>query len=275
MTIAEAPMSPWPYVVAGRRQETADTWTLELEPRNGSLPEPQPGQFTMLYAWGAGEVPISVSGVDPGGRLVQTIRDVGAVTHKLCELEPGRSVGVRGPLGRGWPVGELRGADVVVVAGGLGLAPLRPAVRALIEGRREYGRLVLLCGARTPQDLYFLDEVEHWRAAGVDVQLIVDAGDADWRGPVGVVPKLVERAVFDAGSAAALVCGPEVMMRFTARALSDRGLGADRTWVSLERSMKCGVGHCGHCQIGPTLVCLDGPVYRWDAVEQLLGVREL
>ena len=134
---------------------------------------------------------------------------------------------------------------------------------------------MLLCGARTPQDLYFVEETDRWRASGMDVQLIVDAAGTDWRGPVGVVPKLVEHAEFDAGSAAALVCGPEVMMRFTARALADRGVPPERTWVSLERSMKCGVGHCGHCQIGPTLVCLDGPVYSWAAVERLLGVREL
>ena len=125
-------MTPSTYVVTSRRQETSDTCTLELEPRNGEISGPAPGQFTMLYAWGVGEVPISVSGLATDGRLVQTIRDVGAVTHKLCALEPGTTLGVRGPLGRGWPVDELAGADVVVVAGGLGLAPLRPAVRALV-----------------------------------------------------------------------------------------------------------------------------------------------
>jgi NAD(P)H-flavin reductase len=268
-------MVPVVYGVAGRRRETADTWTIELEPQGGSLAGPSPGQFTMLYAWGVGEVPISVSGVEHDGRLVQTIRDVGSVTHALCGLEPGGRLGVRGPFGRGWPLDDLRGADVVVVAGGLGLAPLRPAVRELLERREHYGRLLLLYGARTPDDLLFGDELERWSQAGLDVQLTVDAADAGWPGPVGVVAKLVARAGFEPGSAAALVCGPEVMMRFTALALADRGVQAGRTYVSLERSMKCGVGHCGHCQIGPTLVCLDGPVYRWADIAQGLSVRDL
>jgi anaerobic sulfite reductase subunit B len=268
-------MTPTQYRVVDRQQETADTWTLELEPRNSALPEPAPGQFTMLYAWGVGEVPISVSGVARNGSLVQTIRDVGAVTHKLCGLEPGLTVGVRGPLGRGWPVDELGGADVVVVAGGLGLAPLRPAVRALLAKRERFGQLVLLYGARTPPDLLFRDEIARWAEDGLDVQLTVDAGDTSWDGPVGVVGKLVARADFDAASAAALMCGPEVMMRFTALALADRGVAAGRTYVSLERSMKCGIGQCGHCQIGPTLVCLDGPVYTWAEMAHWLSVREL
>jgi NAD(P)H-flavin reductase len=268
-------MVPASYLVTNRRQETADTWTLELVPENGGVPTAEPGQFTMLYAWGAGEVPISVSGVETGGRLVQTIREVGAVTHKLCELEPGNSVGVRGPFGHGWPIEELAGADVVVVAGGLGLAPLRPAVRALLARRGQFGRLVLLYGARTPPDLLFRDELERWAAEGLDIQLTVDSADAGWNGAVGVVPKLVARAEFDVASAAALMCGPEVMMRFTALALADRGVLPDRTFVSLERSMKCGIGQCGHCQIGPTLVCLDGPVYTWAEMARWLSVREL
>jgi anaerobic sulfite reductase subunit B len=270
-----AVMEPTPYVVSVRWQETGDTWTLELEPRNGGLPRPQPGQFTMLYAWGAGEVPISVSALGADGRLVQTIRDVGAVTHKLCGLEPGSSVGLRGPLGRGWPLDDLIGADVVIAAGGLGLAPLRPAVHELLARRGEFGQLVLLYGARTPADLLFRDQLEAWGGDGLQVEVTVDAADATWRGPVGVVTKLLARHGIDAGSTAALICGPEVMMRFTALALLDRGVAAERTYLSVERSMKCGVGQCGHCQIGPTLVCLDGPVYPWAALERWLSVREL
>ena len=268
-------MTPNTYVVASRRQETADTCTLELDPQDGAISRPAPGQFTMLYAWGVGEVPISVSGLAPNGRLVQTIRDVGAVTHKLCALDSGTTVGVRGPLGRGWPVDELSVADVVVIAGGLGLAPLRPAVSALLANRAQFRRLVLLYGARTPEDLLFRDELERWSRDGVDVQMTVDAADAGWHGPVGVVGKLVARAEFDPSSSAALMCGPEVMMRFTAVALADRGVAAERTYVSLERSMKCGVGQCGHCQLGPTLVCLDGPVYSWAEMSRWLSVREL
>lgn len=268
-------MTPSTYLVADRRRDTADTCTLELEPRNGGIPSPAPGQFTMLYAWGVGEVPISVSGLDADGRLVQTIRDVGAVTHTLCALDPGATIGVRGPLGRGWPVDMLAGTDVVVIAGGLGLAPLRLAVRALLAERGRFRKLVLLYGARTPTDLLYREELDQWAEKGVDVQLTVDAADSDWQGPVGVVGKLVARADFDPSTAAALMCGPEVMMRFTAAALAERGLPAETTYVSLERSMKCGVGHCGHCQIGPTLVCLDGPVYSWADIAPWLSVREL
>lgn len=268
-------MTPTSYVVAERRQETEDTWTLQLAPSNGGVSGPTPGQFTMLYAWGVGEVPISVSALSPDGCLVQTIRDVGAVTHKLCGLEPGHSLGVRGPLGHGWPVAELTGGNVVVVAGGLGLAPLRPAVHALLERQAEFDRLVLLYGARTPSDLLFPDELEEWAADGVDVQLTVDAADSSWNGAVGVVGKLVARAMFDPANSTALMCGPEVMMRFTAAALADRGVPAETTYVSLERSMKCGVGQCGHCQIGPTLVCVDGPVYTWAEMARWLAVREL
>jgi anaerobic sulfite reductase subunit B len=268
-------MTPSAYRVTGRRRDTADTCTLELEPRNGALGAPAPGQFTMLYAWGVGEVPISVSGLDAGGRLVQTIRDVGSVTHKLCALDPGTTLGVRGPFGRGWPLDAFAGADVVVVAGGLGLAPLRLAVLALLARRERYGRLLLLYGARTPADLLYRDELARWAEDGLDVEITVDAADADWDGPVGVVGKLVARAGFDPRNAAALMCGPEVMMRFTAVALAERGVAPERTYVSLERSMKCGIGQCGHCQIGPTLVCLDGPVYSWAEISRWLSVREL
>jgi anaerobic sulfite reductase subunit B len=268
-------MTPSAYRVTGRRRDTADTCTLELEPRNGALGAPAPGQFTMLYAWGVGEVPISVSGLDAGGRLVQTIRDVGSVTHKLCALDPGTTLGVRGPFGRGWPLDAFAGGDVVVVAGGLGLAPLRLAVLALLARRERYGRLLLLYGARTPADLLYRDELARWAEDGLDVQITVDAADAGWDGPVGVVGKLVARGGFDPRNAAALMCGPEVMMRFTAVALAERGVAPERTYVSLERSMKCGIGQCGHCQIGPTLVCLDGPVYSWAEISRWLSVREL
>ncbi len=263
------------YRVARRRRDTEDTCTLELEPRNDGIAAPAPGQFTMLYAWGVGEVPISVSGLDSEGRLVQTIRDVGAVTHKLCALDPGTSLGVRGPLGRGWPFDDLAGRDIVVVAGGLGLAPLRLGLLALLEERARFGKLLLLYGTRTPADLLYRDELDRWAEDGLEVQVTVDAADADWDGPVGVVGKLVARAGFDARNAAALMCGPEVMMRFTAVELAERGVPAERTYVSLERSMKCGIGQCGHCQIGPTLVCLDGPVYSWAEISRWLSVREL
>lgn len=268
---------PDPYTVGGRRQETEDTWTLRLEPTAGPRLDYEPGQFTMLYAFGAGEVPISVSG-DPAasGELVQTIRAVGAATRMICSLEEGSQLGVRGPFGRGWPVAPGRGGDVVVVAGGVGLAPLRPAIYALLAERDSYERVILLYGGRMPEQLLFQDELEGWQRGGdMEVETIVDAATAGWRGKVGVVPSLIERCGLDGARTSALVCGPEVMMRFSAEALTEAGLPADRISLSMERNMRCAVGHCGHCQWGGSFVCRHGPVFSWEEISARIGVREL
>jgi NAD(P)H-flavin reductase len=272
------PEPPVLYEVLDRAQETHDTWTLWLAPADGGgTAEPfAPGQFAMLYAFGAGEAPISVSAVEDGGVVVHTVRAVGAVTRALCLAQPGTLLGVRGPFGTAWPLDVAEGGDVVIVAGGIGLAPLRPVVRALLAARDRFGDVSILYGGRAPGELLYVSEVEHWRGRfDVDVQVIVDATDDDWRGRVGVVTRLIPRAVFDPERTIAMMCGPEVMMRFAAAALNDRGLGDDRVWLSLERSMACGVGHCGHCQLGPLFICKDGPVLRRDAVAALMGVAEL
>jgi anaerobic sulfite reductase subunit B len=264
--------APRPFRVLSRRRETYDTWTLELEPVDGAPLSPRPGQFTMLYAFGIGEVPISVS-ANGGGKLVHTVRAVGAVTEAICAAQPGSTLGVRGPFGNAWPVEDAAGGDLVVVAGGIGLAPLRQAIRQAIAHREEYGQVTLLYGSRTPRDLVYRRELE--RLPEIVVDVTVDTADADWRGKVGVVPKLIAGAHFDAARTTALVCGPEIMMRFAALALLERGVPAERIHASMERDMRCGVGHCGHCQLGPTLICRDGPVYRWSELEPLLAVREL
>jgi anaerobic sulfite reductase subunit B len=269
-----APMTPRPFRVVARRRETSDTWTLELEPVDGPALAAQPGQFTMLYAFGIGEVPISVSRVGP--RLVHTVRAVGAVSAAICAARPGTVLGVRGPYGNAWPVADAVGRDVVVVAGGIGLAPLRPALLHVLAHRNDYAEVALLYGSRTPADLLYRPELDEFAARGdLQVSVTVDTADSTWRGNVGVVPKLVANARFDPAAAVALVVGPEIMMHFTAAALVERGIGADRIYVSMERNMQCGLGHCGHCQLGPTLICRDGPVYRYDALESLLAVREL
>lgn len=260
------------------RRETRDTVTLDLVPADGNpLPPFTPGQFQMLYAFGVGEVPISLSG-DPGrsDRRTHTVRAVGAVTRALARLRPGDPVGVRGPFGRGWPLKGAEGMDLVLVAGGLGLAPLRPALYAVLARRSAFGRVALLYGARTPADLLYRRELERWRGrADLQVEVTVDRADPSWRGDVGAVPRLLERVPLEPGKTLALLCGPEGMMRFTARALLERGVPPERVFVSLERNMQCAVALCGHCQLGPTLVCRDGPVYSWKEVEPLLGVREV
>ena len=269
-------MTPVPYRIVSRAPETADTSTLLLEPL-GAPVIPAPGQFNMLYAFGVGEVPISTSaGPDVGGALGHTIRDVGAVSHALVRTEPGAVIGVRGPFGTTWPLEEARGRDLVIVAGGIGLAPLRPAVYHALAHRDDFRSVCVLVGARTPADLLFLRELEDWRGRfDVELDVTVDNAGEDWHGRVGVVTQLIPRAPFDPDNTVALVCGPEVMMTFTARALLARGVPKERIAVSMERNMQCGLGHCGHCQLGPVLICRDGPVFWYDAMERLMEVHSL
>ena len=267
--------APHLFRVRTRRRETHDTWTLRLDPVDGDRPDVRPGQFTMVYSFGVGEVPISFSG-DPRGPLVHTVRAVGAVTRAICDARRGAVLGIRGPFGNEWPVAEAAGGDVVVVAGGIGLPPLRPTVYEILRRRRDFRDVALLYGARTPDDLVFRRELVRWRARGdLQVEVTVDAAVEPWRGQVGVVPKLIEGARFDPAATTAFIVGPEIMMRFSAQALLDRGVPPSRIFVSMERNMQCGVGHCGHCQLGPTLICRDGPVYRWDMLAPLLTAREL
>ena len=266
-------MAPRPFRVTRRRRETQDTWTLELEPVAGEPLRPAPGQFTMLYALGIGEVPISISGTVEGP-LVHTVRAVGAVTQAVCAAKRGAVLGVRGPLGNAWPVETAVGGDAIVVAGGIGLAPLRPALYELVRRRADFGEVALLYGSRTPAELLYARELERWRSK-LQVDVTVDTAESDWRGKVGFVAKLVAGARFDSATATAFLCGPEIMMRTTAQALLERGVAPERIYLSMERNMQCGLGHCGHCQLGPTLICRDGPVYRYDELEPLLAVREL
>ncbi|MCS6903682.1 MAG: FAD/NAD(P)-binding protein, partial [Candidatus Bipolaricaulota bacterium] len=237
-----------------------------------------PGQFNMLYLFGVGEVPISISG-DPAQPevLVHTVRAVGAVTKAICALKRGEVVGVRGPFGSGWPLTEAVEHDVVIVAGGVGLAPLRPAIYHLLNHRSEYGRIALLYGARTPQDMLYKKELAEWRGRfDIQVEVTVDAAKPDeWRGNVGVVTTLIPKASFDPFHTTALVCGPEVMMRFTMLELQKRELRDEQIYISMERNMKCAIGFCGHCQYGPNFVCKDGPVFRFDRVKELFGKREV
>jgi NAD(P)H-flavin reductase len=231
----------------------------------------------MLTAFGVGEVPISLSG-DPveQDRLLHTIRAVGPVSTALTRLTSGDEVGFRGPFGAGWPMAEAAARDIVVVAGGLGLAPLRPALYRLLAERSLYGKIVLLYGTRGPADILFRHELESWRRRlDIDIVVTVDHADADWHGHVGVVTALIARAAFDPSRALAMVCGPEVMMRFAISALRDAKLADNAIYLSMERNMKCAIGFCGHCQFGTVFVCRDGPVFRYDRVRTLLALKEI
>lgn len=265
---------PVPYRVVERTPNTPDTATVVLEPVGAALPPFTPGQFAMLYAFGAGDIPLSVCGID-GQRLTHTIRSVGAISTALNGVRPGHTIGVRGPFGTGWDLPAAAGRDVLVVAGGIGLAPLRPVILGVLATPKRYRRLGVLIGARTPGELLYPGEVNGWQAAGARVKVTVDRPDEEWTGDVGVVTTLLDRVAFDPARAVAFVCGPEVMIRATARDLTQRGLPGARILVSLERNMHCGTGHCGHCQLGPLLLCRDGPVLPWSRAESLLAVREL
>ena len=270
-----AALLPRSLEVLASSQETADTWTLTLaaEGARGFAP----GQFNMLYAFGIGEAPISFSG-DPADptRLVHTIRAVGPVTRALCALRVGDSLGVRGPFGSAWPVERARGRDAVFVGGGIGIAPLRPAIYRVLADRAAYGRVVVLVGTRRPEDRLFGAELAEWRAAGViEVHETVDTAGGDWTGDVGVVTTLLPRLGLDGPRSVAFLCGPEVMMRFTAYDLIGAGVDPGEVYVSLERNMKCAVATCGHCQLGGSFVCKDGPVYAYPRVSAQILVREL
>jgi NAD(P)H-flavin reductase len=272
------PMKTAPWRIVRTVRETRDTFTLRLEPVLDAPPfDAAPGQFNMLYAFGVGEVPISISGPPgPTRQLLHTLRAVGPVTQALQRLTRGDVLGLRGPYGTPWPVTLAEGQDVVMVAGGIGLAPLRPVLYHVLAHRERYGRLVVLFGARTPDDILFAKELEDWRGRfDVEVAVTVDRAYEGWRGHVGVVTSLIARAPFHPEDTTAFVCGPEVMMTFAARDLEHRGVPAARIWVSMERNMKCGVGLCGHCQLGPEFVCKDGPVFRFDHALPLIHVREL
>ena len=270
------PMLPSPFIVRRVTKETYDTFTLSVEPENGGGTEFQPGQFSMLWVFGVGELPISISGnAGEPGHLVYTIRSVGQATHALVSQPVGSTIGVRGPYGTPWPVEAARGRDLIIVAGGIGLAPLRPVIYEVLNHREDYGRLVLLYGARSPRDLLYRKELAAWaRQRDTQVLVTVDYGGLSWRGQVGVVTTLFKFARLLPNSVA-MLCGPEIMMRFVLRDLDAQGLAREDVYLSMERNMKCGIGSCGHCQYGPHFVCKDGPVFRSDRIRPLMDKYEL
>lgn len=267
------PMQPEPYEVIARVVDTADIVTLTLAPRGRLLPDALPGQFMMLWAFGVGEIPISISGVGTNGSVALTVRSVGAVSSAVVRSEVGALLGLRGPYGTAWPVADAAGRDVIVVAGGLGLAPLRLAIDALAtRGPWAPSRLSVVIGARGPEQLFYAIDLRRWGAAGAHVYATVDAADRNWTGHVGTATALIERIAEPHDLA--LVCGPEIMMTTAARALISTGTPPDQLYLSLERNMHCGIGHCGRCQLGGRLLCRDGAVVRWPDVDALLAVRE-
>lgn len=266
--------------VIERIDESASVFTLRLrftdpEVRRGY--RYAAGQFNMLYRFGLGEVPISiVSDPDHDDLLDHTIRRVGRVTGGLATLQAGDRIGLRGPYGRGWPLAELRGRDVIIVTGGLGCAPSVSVVHYILNRRPEFGRLTIIQGVKHHSDLLWRERYAAWsRLADTEVLLSADVGGPLWPWHVGPVMALFDRLTLTPGRTAVLMCGPEGMMRAGAAAMVARGQPRSDIWLSMERNMQCAVRQCGHCQLGPQFVCRDGPVFRYDEIESMLDVKGL
>ena len=236
-----------------------------------------PGQFNMLYLPGVGESAISMSGdPDRNDSWIHTVRVAGNVTKTLASLSPGQTLGLRGPFGTGWPVDEQSDHDIIIVAGGLGIAPLRPLIYHLMNHRMSYGKIWLIIGARTPDGILYRRELDTWRSRDIDVRLTVDRPDTGWNDHVGVVTLLIDRMKIPRPDQTHLVaCGPEVMMKYAARSGLGLGLNVKCLWVSMERNMQCAAGLCGHCQLGPEFICKDGPVLRYDRIHPYIFVEQL
>jgi sulfhydrogenase subunit gamma (sulfur reductase) len=269
---------PHAATVVSRTQESPTIFTLQLRLDDAAAQAAYrfaPGQFNMLYLFGVGEVAISIMS-DPGDRhgIGHTIRAVGRVTQGLSGLQPGDRVGLRGPFGRGWPLQEIGGHDLVLVLGGLGCAPVVSVIHYVLKRRERFGKLVIIQGVKHTEDLIWREQYDRW-AALPDTQVLVaaDEGAALWPWHVGRVTELFALARFNPERAAAMMCGPEGMMRAAADSLLQRGLPESRLFLSMERNMQCAVGRCGHCQLGGAFVCRDGPVFSWGQVKSLLAHR--
>lgn len=269
---------PRSAVVRDRILESPTICTLRLAFDAAPDPEPYaftPGQFHMVYLDRVGEAALSIVS-DPLDQhfFDHTVRRVGRVSDGLARLRPGDRVGVRGPFGRGWPLEAARGRDLLLLTGGLGCAPVVSVIRYVLRRRADYGRLVILQGVRHAEDLIWREQYEAWgRAAGTQVLLAADVASRDWPWVEGPVVDLLDRVSLDPVRTIALLCGPELMMDAAIAVLRGRGLPDAAIWLSLERNMHCGIGRCGHCQIGPHYVCTKGPVFRYDEVADLLGVK--
>jgi NAD(P)H-flavin reductase len=275
---ATDPMLPHPAVIQAIKPEAYGISTFSLafeDPAEAAAYRFAPGQFNMLYLPGVGEVAISICS-DPGEPqlLGHTIRYAGGVTRAIGRLRVGDVIGVRGPYGSSWPVENATGKNLVLVAGGIGLAPLRPVILSVMRQRDQYGRVLLLLGARTPADLLYSEEIGRWREGGIEVHVTVDLADENWKGQVGVVPQLFYRIRVDPKQTMVMTCGPEIMMRFVIYEALARRIPKQSVFVSMERNMKCAVGFCGHCQFGPTFICKEGPVLNFAKIEPFFGKED-
>lgn len=272
------PLKPIPCRIKNVIYESSDVFTLEIEPpKDFGKFDFLPGQFNMLYVFGTGEIPISISGdTEKSENLIHTVRAVGNVSKAMSKLQKGDMLGIRGAFGSDWQIGENTDKDIILVAGGIGLAPLRPVIYHILNNRELYGRIFIFVGARTPEDLIFANELQNWRGRfDLEVEITVDLAEKNWHGNVGFVTNLIQFEPFDSANSIAMLCGPEIMMRFAVTELKKRKIESNQIYLSMERNMKCAVGFCGRCQYGAEFICKDGPVFRLDKIEKIFGKVEI
>ncbi|HUH62202.1 MAG TPA: FAD/NAD(P)-binding protein [Terracidiphilus sp.] len=270
------PMLPRQAVVRAIKPEAYGITTFSLEYSEPDAPVGfSPGQFNMIHLPGIGEVAISIASDPVVPHVMEhTIRYAGSVTRAFSRVKVGDTVGMRGPYGNPWPMELAKGKDLMIVSGGIGLAPLRPVILDVLHRRGEFGRVILLYGGRTPQDLLYTDEFERWQEGGMELFVSVDRADETWKGQVGVIPMAFYRIRLDYRNTIVFSCGPEIMMRFVIYEAMARRVPKDSIYVSMERNMKCAIGFCGHCQVGPSFICKQGPIFRFSAIESFFGKEE-
>ena len=271
MQVVESPFLLKRAKIAKIIQENENTRRFLFEVED--FPEFKPGQFNMLYVYGQGEVPVSISSLRRD-YIEHTVRLAGDVTEDLFKLGEGDYVGLRGPYGTHFPVEDFKGMDLIIVAGGLGFADLKPVIEYVIENRKDYGKVYVLVGAKTPSGLLYKDHYDEW-SESVELLLTVDKPDKSWKGNVGVVTTLFKFVEVNPDKSAGMMCGPEIMMYFTTKEMLKLGLKEENVFLSMERHMKCAVGTCGHCQFGYTFVCKNGPIYRYSEIKKIFGVKEV
>lgn len=268
------PYTVEPAIISGIRRETVETKTYTLEfakQKRGFVFKP--GQFNMISLPGFGEGPFSITSSPlQKGTFEHTIRTAGGLTKQINRLNVGSIVGVRGPYGQGWPVDLAKGKELLIIAGGIGLAPFRGLIEMIIEQRDSFGKVEIMYGSRKPENLIFTSDYDNWRSApNIRLFLTVDEvpEDVEWPYEQGVVTNLLNFSKINSANALAFICGPEIMMRFIVRSLLIRGFTEENIFVSMERRMECGMAKCGRCMIGPKYVCTDGPVFSYAEVKTL------
>jgi NAD(P)H-flavin reductase len=269
---------PFEAEILSRKKEASGIYTFRIKILNSHIRRNfqfQPGQFNMIYLFGAGEIPISiVSDPDDPELLDHTVRVVGGVSEKMSRMKKGDRLGLRGPFGSAWPLRHSEGKDLVLITGGLGCAPVVSVIQYVMKRRKKYKSLKILHGIKAPGDLLYRERIAKWeKIPDTEVFITVDRPDRRWKGHVGLVTRLFEKVRLDPENGVVLMCGPEVMMRFAVKELRHIGFKEQDLYLSLERNMKCAVGICGHCQLGPTFVCREGPVFSYDRIRHWFSIK--